>query len=361
MKNKEKNIIISVSWGIGDFIWATSAISLIKNYDGNIKITLLSFPQYFELIEKTNLIDDFIPFNRKFLMSKFKIVRYTYKIYFILKNFLKIKKSSSIIFLDYDPFFMKISSKVYKIKNIYGMDLMGFGYNLPIEDINYLTHIIRMPKDMDRFHNIVKYQTIIRSIFPTYNLALPVLNDTSYLKESLLEKFLQNTKKYKIVLCTKGSTSWRYYPTEHCIKLIEMINEKYDATFFIIGNDQEQIDVANEIKNNLRSIDIRNTCGKTNLLEYKELINQMDLLISIDSSAVHFAALSNIPTISLHGQTKPERSIAVNSNVIPICTNETCSPCDKERFYDMTICTYPKCMYNITPEMIFEKVEEILK
>ena len=41
--NKFKDVIIFSFLGLGDFVWATSAISLIKQYDKNIKVTLITF------------------------------------------------------------------------------------------------------------------------------------------------------------------------------------------------------------------------------------------------------------------------------------------------------------------------------
>ena len=40
-KNKFKNIVVFTAAGIGDFVWATSAISLIKQFDKSISITLI--------------------------------------------------------------------------------------------------------------------------------------------------------------------------------------------------------------------------------------------------------------------------------------------------------------------------------
>lgn len=356
---KDKSIIVSVSWGIGDFIWATSAISLIKNYNKNIKIALLTRSEYGPLIKSTNLVDDYMFYNQKLLMSDIGFIRYLYKIYFILKNFFKVKKYSSIVFLDNHPFFVKIMKNFYNIKNIYGTNLAGYGYNLPNEDIKYLTHIIEMPKDMDKLHCIMKYQMIVRKIFPTYNLSIPNLPNTSYLRDNLKQKFLQNVKKYKIALCTKGSTSYKYWATEYFVNLIKIINEKYDVSFFILGNEKKQKETAHKIKNSLMNIDIRNICGQTSLLEFKEMISCMDLLISVDSSAIHFAALYNIPTIALYGQSLPSRTGAVNPKAISLCNYEDCSPCEPN--YKKIVCKYPKCMYNITPDIVFEKTKEILK
>ena len=361
IKNKEKHIIIFVGYGIGDFIWATSVFPLIKSYDKNIKITLLTFSNYAALIKDLNVVDDYILINRAFFESKKRILRYMYMLLFAFKNYFKLKKHSDAIFLDDNNFLIKCLNKICKLKRIYGSDLQCFGYNLKNKFVDLFTDIIKMPKDMDRFHCMMKYQYMIRSIFPTYNLAIPVLSNTDYLEKQIKQKFLQNTGKYKIALCTNGTAEWRYWPTDYFIELIQNINKRYDISFFIFGNDKKQYETADVIKNSVdNNCDIRNLCKQTSLLEFKEMLKYMDLLISIDSSAVHFAAVYNIPTITFHGQTLPARSGAVNYNAISMCSFEECSPCDINLNKGI-VCKYPKCMYNISPEQVFEKVKKILK
>lgn len=361
IKNKERNIIIFAGYGIGDFIWATSVFPLIKSYDKNIKITLLTFYDYTVLIKDLKLVDDYIVINRSLFESKKRIVRYPYMLFFALKNYCKLKKYSEAIFLDDNNFLIKCFSKIYGIKNIYGSDLQCLGYNLKNKFVDFFTHVIKMPKDMDRFHCMMKYQYMIRTVFPTYNLSVPVLSDDNNSESKVKQKFLQNTRKYKIALCTKGTAEWRYWPTEYFVKLIEKINKQYDVSFFILGKNKEQNDISYNIKKGLNeNFDIRNLCNQTSLLEFKEILKNMDLLVSIDSSAVHFAAVYNIPTISFHGQTLPVRSGAVNHNAVLMCSFEKCSPCDIN-LVNGVVCKHPECMYNITPEQVFEKVTEILK
>lgn len=361
IKNEERNIIIFVGYGIGDFIWATSVFPLIKSYDKNIKITLLTFYDYAAQIKDLNIVDDYILINRAFFESKKRIVRYIYMLFFAFKNYFKLKKFSEVIFLDDNNFLIKFFKKFYNMKNIYGSELQCFGYNLKNKFVDFFTHVIKMPKDMDRFHCMMKYQYMIRTIFPTYNLAIPVLSKNNHLENQIKQKFLQNTRKYKIALCTKGTSEWRYWPTEYFIKLIEKISEQYDASFFILGRDKEQSEISYNIKKSVNNdIDIRNLCNQTSLLEFREILKNMNLLISIDSSAVHFAAVYNIPTIALHGQTLPVRSGAVNPNAISMCSFEDCSPCDIN-LANGVVCKHPTCMYNITPEQVFEKVKDILK
>ena len=86
----------------------------------------------------------------------------------------------------------------------------------------------------------------------------------------------------------------------------------------------------------------------------------MDLIVSVDTGIVHLAAVSNIPTISFYGVSLPIKSGGINPKFVAMSSNEDCSPCD-EKYYDNTLsCKYAKCLYNITPDIVFNKIKEIL-
>lgn len=356
-----KNIYLFMFYGLGDFIWATSVLSMIKSYDKNLKITVVTFNQYTQLIKGNPNVDNIITINSKYFLHKNKIINHIYKIFYAIFNIFKFRNIDYAIFLDDRPFFAMLL-KILRTKNIYGWKYMSFGKNLQNIYSKSYTKIIDIPKynDSDKLHVMLKYQLIIRSIFPTYNLSIPKLLDTDNL-ESKIKNLIYTNKKYKIALCTKGSTTWRYWPTNYFIKLITILNKKYSATFFILGNDKTQLEIANTIINTLKDIDIRNLVSKTNILEFKELIDNMNLLISVDTSAIHFAGVKQIPTIALYGQSLPEKTCPINSNAISICTYEDCSPCDEAIYMDNKICLKPKCMEKITPEIVIKEINKIFK
>ena len=51
MADYKKILVRANTGGIGDFVWATSAISLVKQYDTNIKITLIISDIFIPLID----------------------------------------------------------------------------------------------------------------------------------------------------------------------------------------------------------------------------------------------------------------------------------------------------------------------
>ena len=147
---KYNNIVILADAGIGDFVWATSALSLIRQYDKNIEITLITCDKYVELIDKSLKINKIITTNNRYYVSRNKFVRIIYKLFWSLKNFKYFYKKDAFLILDISMFFAITAKYLYRIKNIIGPDNFSFGYNIPNNSSKFYTKKVKMPKDSDR-------------------------------------------------------------------------------------------------------------------------------------------------------------------------------------------------------------------
>lgn len=360
MTQYKKILVRANTGGIGDFVWATSAISLIKQFNPNIKITLITSDIFVPLIDKKINVDSIITSTKKYNYSKNKIFKIIYRVYWCIKKYFKIKKEhyDTIIFLDHCYITSFFAKHIYKIKNIVGPSILPYGYNTKNSSSKFYTKILNLPLDFDRLHCMMAYQLIIRQIFPTYNLSVPILPNTDYLKRNIEEKYLKKSGGYRIALCLEGSKKIQNWNIDNFKKLIEMANDK-NITFFVIGNTLDVNNKAQYLINNLKNINIINLVNKTSLLELKELLNNIDLLISVDTGITHIAATTKTKIISLYGSSLPERTMPINSKSINICTYEKCSPCISKIYTNKQMCKDVKCMNNISPEMVFEKVKEI--
>lgn len=357
---KYKNIVILADAGIGDFVWATSALSLIRQYDKNIEITLVTCDKYVELIDKNLKIDKIVTTNNKYHVSKNKFIRLFYKLFWSIKNIKYFYKKDICLILDISLFFTVVAKYLYRIKNIVGPNNFSFGYDIINKSAKYYSQQIIMPKNADKTSYMMRYQMLVRAIFPTYNLAIPILPNTNYLNKKILN-LIGNTKKYKIAISPCGSVHWKRFNINNIKSLILKIN-KYnaDVTFFIVGNSKKEMEYANTLINSLGNIDIRNVVGKTSLLELKELFSEMNLFITVDNGSSHIASTASIPVIAIYGTSFPENSGSISGKIVPLCSYRQCSPCAIETALNGFVCDNPKCIDDITPEIIFEKIKEIL-
>ncbi len=253
-----------------------------------------------------------------------------------------------------------IAKYIFRIKKIYGADLLSCGYNLKNVSSEFYSDTINITKDNDYLHYMMRYQMIIRSIYPTYNLSIPQISQYSYFSYEN-KNLLIKTKKTKIAICTKGSMYYRVLDKNYIKELISKINRKYNnVSFLFIGSDKEEADKIEQIKNEFSDMDIINLCAKTTLNELIYLTKNIHLLISVDTGVVHIAAANKTPSIVLYGSSAPEHSLGINHNLIAIYKKQNCSPCNKKQFVDKIKCKNPICLKSISIDEIFINIKKIL-
>jgi len=94
----------------------------------------------------------------------------------------------------------------------------------------------------------------------------------------------------------------KQYPLEKILELIQILDNKgYEIFIFGGGNSEKQkaIEIENKFEN------VRSLIGKFKLEEEIAIISNLDLMISMDSSNMHIAALTGIKIVSTWGATHP--------------------------------------------------------
>jgi ADP-heptose:LPS heptosyltransferase len=92
------------------------------------------------------------------------------------------------------------------------------------------------------------------------------------------------------------------------------------------------------------------------------LMSHLDVMISMDSSNMHLASLTNTPVVSIWGATHPYAGFMgwgqSEDNAVQIPLD--CRPCS---IFGQKPCLRGDyaCMRNIAPETIVEKVEKVLR
>ena len=98
-----------------------------------------------------------------------------------------------------------------------------------------------------------------------------------------------------------------------------------------------------------KSAKLINLIGQTSLRELAALIKGSSFYISGDTGPLHFAAALKKPLIAMYGPTKADRTGPYGSdNSTVIISPAKCAGCLKKHCGDW------HCMYDITPEMVFE-------
>ncbi|MDR0485716.1 MAG: glycosyltransferase family 9 protein [Elusimicrobiota bacterium] len=349
----EKNILISATAHLGDFIWATSAIALLKKTHPDVKITVLAPHSARQLIEGNSVIDAvlYCPYWLNNNKSRF------------VKLLWGLKTSISVRFKRFDAIFILDSSRasvliarLAGIKKIIGGDLFWAGFDKPDPIAKRYTIQIKMPKDQDRQHVSLRYQTLIKSYFGIYNNALPIIPDSSKHKENA-EKLLGAAKSgARVILSvTALRDSTHIWDLANFKKVIDLIEARLPAiSFFLIG----VAECFEESQKLVFKDNIFNLCGKTSILELREIFKMSDLLISMDTGVIHIAATTKLDIISLHGATSPLNTGPLTPHSTVFYRETDCALCKYRTLFEGFSCpTYPlpKCLAAISPQEVAAK------
>ncbi len=109
-----------------------------------------------------------------------------------------------------------------------------------------------------------------------------------------------------IALCPRSRAAGKDWPADRFVKVAQALCGSRDAMIHLVGgpNDQTLCEkMVKEIGDNAMS-----HAGKTSLIELGSLLQQMDLVITVDSGPMHMAAAIGTPTLALFGPTAPLRT-----------------------------------------------------
>ncbi|MBH0019133.1 hypothetical protein I6F40_01910 [Pseudoalteromonas sp. SWXJ133] len=137
----------------------------------------------------------------------------------------------------------------------------------------------------------------------------------------------------------------------HTLKHLALINQISPSHFILVGDNQETSENA-KISQDLsdKNIDFQDLTGKTNLTELVDIISSVDLLITIDSGAMHIAAATKTAFVAVVGLGTSPWSI-----VEPKCENKIFLVANGNSLNDAEI------IKEISPEKKVETVFSLLK
>lgn len=164
---------------------------------------------------------------------------------------------------------------------------------------------------------------------------------------------------FRISISSGATHFTKQYPTDYYSRLVDMITDKLNTQIILLGSKSEKKLTA-QISNGCKK-KILDLAGKTDIMDMAVIIKNSDLFISGDCGPMHIAAALNIPQIAIFGPTHPKLGFApINTNAVIIQKDLPCRPCS---LHGREKCpkTHFKCMMDIKPEEIFEKIESIVK
>jgi ADP-heptose:LPS heptosyltransferase len=152
----------------------------------------------------------------------------------------------------------------------------------------------------------------------------------------------------------------KMWPENNMISLLGLIAEKRNCRFWLLGGGDEKEKLVELQKKVPGSI---NLAGELNLGEELLFMSKLDLMIAMDSSNMHMAALVGTKVISIWGATDPLSGFSAwmqpDNFSIRIPVEElNCRPCTiygaGKTKNDFT------CMKLLTPELVFNRIDKLV-
>lgn len=212
-------------------------------------------------------------------------------------------------------------------------------------------------------HTVDRYKAAFEKAgfqFPLLNA--PYLHATEDAKTILynwLEKqSLIKTEKW-IGVAPFGMHKSKIWPTANYPTVIDSIIKKMPVKFFLFGGGKEEVQYFED----LRSL-FPNHCimvaGQLKMPQEIALMQELDLMVCIDSSNMHLAALSGTPLLSIWGGTHPDLGFGPfgkeSESILQIDRKElSCRPCSvfgKETCYRGDFA----CLNHISTERVVERI-----
>lgn len=135
----------------------------------------------------------------------------------------------------------------------------------------------------------------------------------------------------------------------------DVLIERYNAKIVFTGAEKD-IPLIEEVQSLMRNPSF-NAAGKTSIKEYFALIERADLLVSVDTSAMHVGSAVGTPTIALFGPGNPKMWRPYgDKHVVLYKDKEVCTGCLRHSclFKDM------ECMRAIKVDDVLSAAEAIL-
>ncbi len=336
-----KNILLIKMSSLGDILHTLPFAAALRQRFPHAKITWLVHPQFAGFVPDPPVIDevlyfDKVKFNKMPVSAKMKY-------FWQMRRLLHSKKFDLVI--DLQGLF-----KSAVLAAISGCD-KRIGYCEMREGSGLISKAICGSHSQD--HVIERYLDVARYLgadVREITFPLPDLTqETVTVAKKIRVKGL--TGEY-IVMVPGARWQTKEWPVEHYAALARMITaDGYNIVLAGGADDVPKGRKITELAGNLpRLVDLT---GQTSLRELAALIKGCKLYISADTGPLHFAAALKKPLIALYGPTKADRTGPYGSDAATvILTSATCAGCLKK------VCADWHCMYDITPEMVYEAYTE---
>ncbi|HWR38243.1 MAG TPA: glycosyltransferase family 9 protein [Patescibacteria group bacterium] len=341
-----QNILVHALVNLGDVLLSTSAVALLRQAYPGARITMMVRPAAAELVVNNPVIDEVIVYDYK---SRHRSLRGLWHMVRLLKS----KRFDLSVSLD-RKLRPALLTWLARIPERVGPERLFD--DKPSRVTGFYTKVISLSYDIINTLQVENVQEIVRGFTGAQGSADPVMADIQPENEAKRQRLFAELplKKKKIALCVKGTFALKDWPQERFAALIDRLDEKQDAAFFVVGAPEDKAYADAVIA--MTSVPVANFCGRTGLVDLAAVLKQSDLFITVDTGAAHIAATTGVPQVVIYGCTSPKRWHPRSARAHVLSSYEPCCPCSLAA----DACPEHLCMRRITVDNVVAVAEKTL-
>jgi heptosyltransferase-2 len=291
-----------------------------------------------ELLENKPMVDRVIPYNLESIVP------------------LHVEEFDVLISLDKEPPSTSIATLV-KAPHKFGFGLNSLGNLITFNNEAEYAYQLGIDDDLKFKQNTMTYQEIIAKTAEVEYKRDPYVFEIEQEHKTRAREFFKrhniSEDTLTIGLNTGAGVKFetKQWPAEYYLKLIDFLSKNTDANIFLLGGKRET-ELNQFIEKNSKHKAF-NTGNDNSLLEFAGFLSLMDIVVTSDTLGMHLAIAQEKKVIALFGPTCPQE-IDLYDRGVRLYAGVDCSPCYKQTCDDM------KCMEEITPELVFEEIKNLI-
>jgi ADP-heptose:LPS heptosyltransferase len=179
---------------------------------------------------------------------------------------------------------------------------------------------------------------------------------------SLLQRETGNDSDPPIVLLNPNASDLlplRKWPVDRYMSLARRLLDAFPEIYIGLTGAPDESGPIDGMIREIGSQRCFSLAGKTTLRQLLVLYTLSELLITNDSGPAHFAAMTQINTLTLFGPETPALFGARTPRAVTIWQALACSPCVNAYNNRQSSCTNNVCMQKITVDRVFEEASKV--
>jgi ADP-heptose:LPS heptosyltransferase len=210
-------------------------------------------------------------------------------------------------------------------------------------------------------HTTQRYADVFEKLGLPIDLKLHVFPEKMDLTTDLLELTGPKTGTW-IGIAPFAQHSSKVYPRKEMQEVIEGLVAQQGYKLMLFGGGKQEVNQLKKYAEGLENIVI--VAGRLNLKQELKLIPHLDLMLSMDSSNAHIAAMFGVKVVTLWGATHPYTGFAPFNQPI-----DNALTADREKYPllptsvygNKKVVGYEDAMTTIAPATVVNKIKEVLR